>query len=161
VSLGAAEQLLIAAAFLLGAGFALVASIGLLRMPDLPTRLHATSKAGSLGTGLILFGVALFHHDLGVSARAVVTALFILLTGPVAAHIIARAAYFAAGMSLWEGTRLNELEGRYNRLLHEVESATPEERARRKAAELEEERQRAREAASRRRVRGGPSSGGS
>lgn len=63
------EQLLIAAVLLLGSGFALVASIGLLRMPDLPTRLHATSKAGSLGTGLILFGVALFHHDVGVSAR--------------------------------------------------------------------------------------------
>lgn len=144
-------ELLIAAALLLGAGFGFVASLGLLRMPDLPMRLHATSKAGTLGAGLILFGVALFHADFGVTTRVLVTALFLLLTGPVAAHIIARAAYFAAGMSLWEGTRVNELEGRHNRLAHEVESGSPEERARRKAAELGAERQRSRAAAPKRR----------
>ncbi len=144
-------ELVVAAALLLGAGFGFVASLGLLRMPDLPMRLHATSKAGTLGAGLILFGVALFHADFGVTTRALVTALFLILTAPVAAHIIARAAYFSAGMSLWEGTRVNELEGRHDRETHALESESPEARAEARERERDEERQLEREAASKRR----------
>lgn len=103
---------------LVGAGFALVASVGLLRMPDLPMRLHAMSKAGTLGVGLLMLGVALFHADIGVTTRAIVTVIFLILIGPVAAHIIARAAYFAMNVPLWEGTRCNDLTGRYDREAH-------------------------------------------
>lgn len=136
--------ILAAVALVLGAGFAFVASVGLLRMPDLPMRLHATSKAGTLAAGLILFGVALFHNEFGVTTRAVATALFLILTGPVAAHIIARAAYFSIGMPLWEGTRVNELEGRYDREAHALASRSEEEREAEKALERDLERERER-----------------
>lgn len=138
--MGNLGELIAAAALLLGAGFGFVASLGLLRMPDLPMRLHATSKAGTLGAGLMLFGVALFHADFGVTTRVVVTVLFLLLTGPVAAHLIARAAYFSAGMSLWEGTRTNELEGRHDVVAHELSSQSEAERAAAKEREREKER---------------------
>jgi multicomponent Na+:H+ antiporter subunit G len=144
--------LLSAAVLLVGAGFGLVASIGLLRMPDLPMRLHATSKAGTLGAGLILLGVALFHYDFGVTTRAVVTALFLVLTGPVAAHIIARAAYFSIGVSLWEGTRVNELEGRHDLEAHELSSQSPEEREAERLRERERERQQREPRGARRKV---------
>jgi len=94
---------------LAGAAFILVAALGLLRMPDLPMRLHATSKAGTLGAGLILAGVAVFHWELGVTTRGLVTVFFLILTGPVAAHLIARSGYFALRVKLWEGTGVNEL----------------------------------------------------
>lgn len=116
------RTLVAAVMLLLGAGFGFVASVGLVRMPDLPMRLHATSKAGTLGAGLMLFGVALFHNDFGVTTRALATALFLILTGPVAAHIIARAAYFSIGMPLWERTGANELEGRYDVETHALTS---------------------------------------
>lgn len=99
---------------LVGAAFGLIGALGLLRMPDLPMRLHAMSKAGTVGAGLMLTGVAMFHNEFGITTRAVVTVLFVILTGSVAAHVIARSAYFSRGMKLWEGTRGNELEGRYD-----------------------------------------------
>lgn len=76
---------------LLGAAFTLVASIGVLRLPDLLTRMHAASKAGTVGGGLVLLAVALMCFDAGVALRAVVGIVFLLLTTPVAAHLLARA----------------------------------------------------------------------
>lgn len=106
---------------LLGAFFMFVAAVGIIRMPDLLMRMHAATKAGTLGTGLILAAVAVFHGDLGVSMRAVATISFLFLTAPVAAHMIGRAAYFA-GVRLWEGTVIDELRGRYDERTHELES---------------------------------------
>ncbi|GBC77762.1 Na(+)/H(+) antiporter subunit G [bacterium HR08] len=91
-----------------GTAFMLIAAVGLIRMPDLFTRMHATSKAGSLGAGLILVAAALYYGDLGLSARALATLAFILLTAPIAAHVIGRAAYFV-GVPFWEGTLMDEL----------------------------------------------------
>ena len=106
----AQEVRALVAAILLLAGVALglIAALGLLRMPDLPMRLHATSKAGTLGAGLMLAGVALHHNEFGVTSRVLVTVFFLILTGPVAAHIIGRAAFLTLRMRLWQGTRLNE-----------------------------------------------------
>jgi len=143
-------EVVTALVLLVGAAFGLVASIGLLRMPDLPMRLHATSKAGTLGAGLVLAGVALFHADAGVTARAFVTVAFLILTGPVAAHVIARAAYFSGWVSLWEGTRVDELQGRYDLEEHELDSTSQEARAAEKARQMALEREKAREARRRR-----------
>ena len=76
---------------LLGAAFTLVATIGVLRLPDLYTRMHAASKAGAVGGGLVLLAIALMCFDAGVALRAVVGMIFLLLTTPVAAHLLARA----------------------------------------------------------------------
>jgi multicomponent Na+:H+ antiporter subunit G len=97
-----------AALMIIGAAFMLVAAIGVFRMPDLLTRMHATSKAGALGTGLILCSVAVYYIDLGVTARSVAAVAFVILTAPVAAHVIGRAAHFV-GVPLWEGTIIDEL----------------------------------------------------
>jgi multicomponent Na+:H+ antiporter subunit G len=83
---------LMVALMVLGALLILIAAVGILRMPDLLTRMHASSKAGTLGTILILAGVALAHGELGIAVRAVLVIAFLFLTAPVAAHVIARAA---------------------------------------------------------------------
>lgn len=84
---------------LLGAGFTLLATVGVLRLPDLYTRMHAASKAGAVGGGLVLLAVALLSFDFAVALRAIVGFLFLLLTTPVAAHLLARASYHASDQS--------------------------------------------------------------
>jgi multicomponent Na+:H+ antiporter subunit G len=80
---------------LIGAGFALVAAIGILRLPDVYTRMHAASKAGTLGSGLMLLALAVLAGDFAVASRAIAGFVFFLLTAPVAAHLLAKAAYSA------------------------------------------------------------------
>ncbi|MEM6355996.1 MAG: monovalent cation/H(+) antiporter subunit G [Pseudomonadota bacterium] len=80
---------------LLGASFALIAGIGLLRMQDVFMRMHASTKAGTLGVGLIMVGAAIGFNDGWAAARALGAFVFVLLTAPVAAHMIGRAAYLA------------------------------------------------------------------
>ena len=116
------SQIVAALLLLLGAGLMLLAALGLLRMPDLPTRMHATTKAGVLGTGLMLLGTAVYFADLGITARALAVMAFIVITAPVAAHLIGRAAYFV-GVPLWEKTVVDELKGRYDPHTHILESA--------------------------------------
>ena len=91
-----------------GGLFALAAALGVLRMPDVLIRMHASTKAGTLGCGLILLAVAVHFAETGVTARAVAAIVFLLLTAPVAAHMIGRAAY-RTGVPLWKGTVIDEL----------------------------------------------------
>jgi multicomponent Na+:H+ antiporter subunit G len=74
--------------------------------------MSATSKAASLGSGLMLVGVALHFDAFGVTARSVAAIAFIFLTVPVAAHVIGRAAYLF-GIPLWRGTVKDDLDGQY------------------------------------------------
>jgi multicomponent Na+:H+ antiporter subunit G len=104
-------QYLAAIVMLSGALFGLLAAIGLLRLPDLYTRLHAASKAGLAGAGLILLAVALAAGDAAIIFRAVAGILFLVLTTPVSAHLLARSAY-SAGFRPHPSTRANELETR-------------------------------------------------
>jgi len=83
----------VAGLLLIGGGvFALAGAIGVLRFPDVFTRLHASSKAGVAGSGLGLIAVALAAQDAGLSARAILALVFFLMTTPLAAHLVARAA---------------------------------------------------------------------
>lgn len=91
-----------------GSLFALAAALGVLRLPDVLIRMHASTKAGTLGCGLILGAVAVHFGEAGVVARAVAAIVFLLLTAPVAAHAIGRAAY-RTGVPLWQGTVIDEL----------------------------------------------------
>jgi len=84
---------LTAALVLLGAAFALIGSIGLARLPDIFTRLHGPTKATTLGVGSILLGSILFFSlRQGLSLHEMLVTLFLFLTAPVSAHLIARAA---------------------------------------------------------------------
>ena len=74
--------------------------------------MHAATKAGTLGAGLILIAVAFFYADLGITLRSLAAITFLLLTAPVAAHLIGRAAYYS-GIRLWEKTWIDQLKDRY------------------------------------------------
>ena len=100
-------DILTAILWLAGSAFALLAAVGVLRMPDVFTRMQASTKASTLGLGCLLLGAALQMGDLASFIRAASIGAFILLTTPVAGHVIARAAYFAE-VPLWKGTVLDE-----------------------------------------------------
>lgn len=98
---------------LLGSGllFSVLAAVGILRMPDVYTRMQASSKAGTLGCMLILGAVAVAYDDPAVTARVILVIAFVLLTGPVAAHVVSRAAYRSGAPPAPE-TAVDELEGK-------------------------------------------------
>jgi multicomponent Na+:H+ antiporter subunit G len=93
--------------WLVGAAFALLAAVGVLRMPDVFTRMQASTKASTLGLGCLLVGTAIQMGDLASLIRVASIGAFVLLTTPVAGHVIARASYFAE-VPLWTGTVLDE-----------------------------------------------------
>ena len=88
---------------LLGGFFCFVAGLGVLRLPDVLIRMHASTRAGTLGSGLILVAVAVWFWDTAITTRALATIAFLLITAPVAAHTIGRAA-FRSGVPLWKPT---------------------------------------------------------
>lgn len=84
-------EVLIGLLVLGGGAFVLIAAIGIVRLPDLLTRMHASTKAGTLGSLLILVALALHVGSVPVVSKVVATVLFLLLTAPIAAHMIGRA----------------------------------------------------------------------
>jgi multicomponent Na+:H+ antiporter subunit G len=90
-----------------GSAFALLAAVGVLRMPDVFTRMQASTKASTLGLGCLLIGAAVQLGDFGSFIRVASIGAFIVLTTSVAAHVIARASYLAE-VPLWDGTVLDE-----------------------------------------------------
>jgi multicomponent Na+:H+ antiporter subunit G len=87
----------------LGILFNLFGCIGLVRFPDVYNRLQASTKCVTLGTVMLLTGVAIASGTGAMAAKAIVCAMFVLVTSPTAAHAIAKGAY-ASGVPLWEGT---------------------------------------------------------
>jgi multicomponent Na+:H+ antiporter subunit G len=94
---------------IVGAIFSLTATIGVLRFPDVYTRLHAAAKAGPVGAGFVLLAVAIAALDPPTALRAIIGILFLILTAPVAAHLLARAAYLV-GVAPDTLTKINDLE---------------------------------------------------
>ncbi len=97
-----------AVCLLLGGLFALLAAVGLLRMPDLFTRLQAASKATTFGVGVLFVGVAIHFDEFDVTARALLVFLFVFVTLPIGAQMIARAGY-DAGVPVGDNTLADEL----------------------------------------------------
>lgn len=77
---------------LIGGVFALIAALGVLRLPDVLTRMHASTKAGTLASSLILIAVAIQFGDVSAIAKATAAVLFLMLTAPLAAHMLGRSA---------------------------------------------------------------------
>jgi multicomponent Na+:H+ antiporter subunit G len=88
-----------------GSGFVIIGGIGLLRLPDFYTRIHAAGITDTLGTWLILLGLML-HEGLTLGAAKLAMLLFFLLaTGPLASHALAKAAYLR-GLDPLQGPEL-------------------------------------------------------
>ena len=85
-------ELLITLFLVIGGAFTLIGSIGLARLPDLFMRLHGPTKATTLGVGGILIASMLHFssRDNGFSLHELLVALFLLITAPVSAHLVAR-----------------------------------------------------------------------
>lgn len=78
--------------------FLTIAAIGVVRLPDAFQRMHASTKAGTLGVSLIILGAVLLESDIK-ETTAIFTLLFLLMTLPISAQLLARAAYIS-GASL-------------------------------------------------------------
>jgi multicomponent Na+:H+ antiporter subunit G len=106
-------------AVLIGAFFVLTAAVGVVRMPDVYVRMHAATKTGTLGSGLMLIGVAVHSLEGDIVSRALAAVVFLIATAPVSAHLLGRAAYIS-GAPTWPGTWIDELRGRYDPASHHL-----------------------------------------
>lgn len=93
---------------IIGAFFVLAAGVGLLRLPDLYSRSHAASKAGSVGAAILLIALAITSEDTSTTMRALAAIVFFLLTAPVSAHLLVKASH-DAGFPLWSGSVLDDM----------------------------------------------------
>jgi multicomponent Na+:H+ antiporter subunit G len=114
-----------------GTAFMVIATVGLIRLPDLYTRMHAITKAGTLGIILVTVSLAVHFADLSVATRAVALVVFVLLTAPVSAHMIGRAGYLGE-VALWSGTLFDQWDVSFGELRRET--VETEANARRRAS---------------------------
>lgn len=96
-----------------GVIFMLIASLGIVRLPDFYMRMSAITKAATLGLGLVLVATSIYFDDFGVFAKSFIIISFMILTGPVGAHAISRAAY-KQGVGFWGKTIVDELGNMVN-----------------------------------------------
>ena len=101
------REILVSIFLLIGGFLSLVAATGVIRLPDTFTRMHAATKTGTVGVSAIVIGMMLHFSAITVTSRGILVIAFFLLTAPVAAHMIGRAAY-RSGVSLWILTRIDE-----------------------------------------------------
>jgi multicomponent Na+:H+ antiporter subunit G len=103
-------SIFIAILIAIGAFLSLVTAFGLIRLPDVYTRNHASSKSATLGVMFILLGTFLFFYleEGHFNSRLLLGIAFIFMTSPVAGHLISRAAYHK-GVPLWEKSVRDDL----------------------------------------------------
>jgi multicomponent Na+:H+ antiporter subunit G len=95
VTWGTAADVAAAACLMVGALLALVAAIGILRFPDVLTRMHSATKPQVLGLLLVLLGLGLRLRDVRSIGLLALVALFQLVTSPIASHMVGRASFRA------------------------------------------------------------------
>lgn len=119
-----AAKIVIAVFILLGALISLAASFGTLRLPDVYSRIHAASKGATLGIISVLLGVFFyfwFLHGI-IAAKVLLGIVFVFLTSPVGAHLIARAAY-NSGVKMEEKSVQDDYEGYRNFVIKKKEDS--------------------------------------
>lgn len=110
----------------LGTIFALLAAVGLIRMPDTFLRISVNTKAATLGVGLLLGAAAIYFGDLSISTRVLAIIIFIFLTAPIGGHLLGRTGYFT-GNKLCDQTHIDDLKDKYNKKTHELSSGEGKE----------------------------------
>lgn len=93
MSLNAVLDVLAAVLLLSGSFFALVAAIGVLRLPDLLSRMHAATKPQVIGLMLVVFGLAVRLRDLRVLGFLILIVILQMATSVIASHMVGRASY--------------------------------------------------------------------
>ncbi len=96
-----------------GVSLCTLSAVGILRMPDLYTRMQASAKAGTLGVACIALATAFHFGSIGVAVEVLMITVFIFLTSPTAAYLIARASYFVE-VPIWKQTQYDDLHGGYS-----------------------------------------------
>ena len=133
VSVGPIRGALVVVLVAVGLAFLTVGTVGLLRLPDVYNRMHATSKATTLGTASILLAGFVFYGPGGTGLNALVTIGFLFLTAPTGAHMISQAAHrmgidFYGGIE-WPGEgggeRVDEVAERQDDTDPESSGVTP------------------------------------
>jgi len=94
------SDFLSAALLIIGAVFFLAGTLGLLRFPDVYTRLHALTKADNVGLGLMIAGLAMQAESWAVAGKLLLIWFLVLLAGASVAHLVARGA-LQRGIQLW------------------------------------------------------------
>lgn len=92
---------------LIGLFFVFLGMLGLLRLPDVYNRLHATAKIGTLGAFGVMLSILIKAGFTPIGVKAIAVGLFLLLTAPIAAHMITRAAH-RHGVGLCEESVIDE-----------------------------------------------------
>ena len=87
------QETISAILLIIGTLFICIASLGILRFPDLFMRVSASTKASTLGVGFLFLALAVHFNDLGITMRSLATTAFLVISAPVAAHLISRSAY--------------------------------------------------------------------
>ena len=88
------------ALIVVGLGFVLAGIVGVLRLPDFYTRLHAMGKCDTLGVGLMVVGLALQQSDWHQSTKMILVLVFVGMANPTATHALGRAA-LKSGLRPW------------------------------------------------------------
>lgn len=99
---------IIAGLLIAGSLFMLVAALGIIRLRDVYMRMHAITKASSLGISLYLIAMIFAKPELRTAFFSFMIILFIVFTAPIATHVIARVAH-AKGIKLSQGAVMDEL----------------------------------------------------
>lgn len=115
-------EIISAIVIIIGVLFVVIGAIGLLRLPDFYIRVSAITKAATMGVACIMIGVALNYNEISIAIKAFAVVIFLLITSPIAAHIIGRAAY-NEGVPLWKKTEINEYEEYKKKKLEEDEAS--------------------------------------
>ncbi len=97
----------------LGAFFMLIASIGMVKLPDLYMRIHAATKAPSLGIFLMMVGIIVYFLNWWTSIEGVVVILFVFITAPIGSHMISKVAH-KMGVEKYKATITDEMEQEMN-----------------------------------------------
>lgn len=91
----------------IGLFFFAVGTIGLIRLPDFYSRMHATGKCDTLGAGLVILGVGMYDGFSTNAIKLFLMVTFIFVANPTATHVLAKAAY-DSGLIVWMKGKNND-----------------------------------------------------
>lgn len=107
------HEIIVSIFLLVGIFFIITGTVGLLRLPDFYNRIHAPTKATTLGVSSVILGAVIYFYGIIPDAgfKELLAIVFLFLTAPVGAHMLAKAAYHSK-IKLWDGTIVDERAGK-------------------------------------------------